>query len=758
MTGEPKTAVASSFWGLLEAVPDAMVVVGRDGVIQHVNEQTSAVFGYARDELIGRPIEVLLPERLRELHHGHRAFYIRDPKRRKMDSGLALSARRKDGTEFPADITLAPAELGGATVVAAVIRDVSDRKRSEAMIAETEARYQSALENMIEAAQIVDFEWRYLYVNAAAVRNGRQSKEEMLGRTMMDRYPGIETTEMYATLHRCMLERTATLAEFEFTYADGTTAWFEFSVHPVPEGLVILSLDITARKRADHEIRALNADLERRVHARTAQLEEANQFLAAVVENIPNMIFVKDAERLTFVRFNKAGEALLGLSRDDLLGKNDFDLFPAAEAEFFQAKDRETLENRATVDIAEEPLETSRGRRWVHTRKVPILGADGTPMFLLGISEDITERRQAEEMKRRLVSIVASSDDAIIGTNLAGEVTTWNRGAERMFGYSAEEIVGREFSFIIPTSRSSEASQLTERVRNHERIEHFETLRRHKDGRELDISVSVSPILDSAGTVIGISRIARDITETKQTRESLARAKDAAEAANRELEAFSYSVAHDLRAPLRSIDGFSQALLEDYLDKLDADGKRYLSFIRESAQQMAQLIDDLLALSRVTRSELHCEEIDMTTLARLAVKRLQRREPQRNVDVAIEEGLAGRGDPRLLVVALDNLLGNAWKFTGRREDARIEVGRTSKDGELVYFVRDNGVGFDMAFAGKLFGVFQRLHSVAEFEGTGVGLAIVQRVVRRHGGRVWAEGAVGAGATFYFTVQAKERMP
>src|SRR5690606_7761367 len=226
---------------------------------------------------------------------------------------------------------------------------------------------------------------------------------------------------------------------------------------------------------------------------------------------------------------------------------------------------------------------------------------------------------------------------------------------------------------------------------------------------------------------------------------------DAAEAVNRELESFSYSVAHDLRAPLRSIDGFSQALLEDYNEELDAEGKKYLSYIRESAQHMAQLIDDLLGLSRVTRSQFRREDVNLSSLAEAANTRIQRSQPSRQVDVTIQNGLRGEGDPRLLEVVLDNLLGNAWKFTAHRAEGSIAFGATLQDGGTVYFVRDNGAGFDMAFANKLFGVFQRLHSTAEFEGTGVGLATVQRVISRHGGRVWAEGTVNRGATFYFTL-------
>jgi DNA-binding response OmpR family regulator len=218
---------------------------------------------------------------------------------------------------------------------------------------------------------------------------------------------------------------------------------------------------------------------------------------------------------------------------------------------------------------------------------------------------------------------------------------------------------------------------------------------------------------------------------------------------NQELEAFGYSVAHDLRAPLRSVDGFSQVLLEDYQDKLDADGQRYLHLLHESVQHMARLIDGLLALSRATRTEFRREAVDLSLIAQGVAARLRLANPEREVDLVVADGMFALGDDRLVTVMFENLLGNAWKFTSRTEAARIEVG-VREDG--VCFVRDNGAGFDMANASKLFGAFQRLHSTRDFEGTGIGLATVQRVVRRHGGKVWAEGRVGHGATFFFTLQ------
>jgi len=244
-------------------------------------------------------------------------------------------------------------------------------------------------------------------------------------------------------------------------------------------------------------------------------------------------------------------------------------------------------------------------------------------------------------------------------------------------------------------------------------------------------------------------QVQRDAAELE---ERVAKRTSELAALNRELEAFAYSVSHDLRAPLRGIDGFSQALLEDYADKLDAEGQDYLRRVQAGSQRMGQLIDGLLKLFRVTRGEMRREAVDLSSLAQAVAAELQQREPERRVEFVIAEGLVAEGDAPLLRVVLENLLGNAWKFTAKYPRARIEFGVTQRRGERAYFVRDDGVGFDMAYADKLFGAFQRLHSTAEFDGTGIGLATVQRIIHRHGGRVWAEGMEGQGATFYFALR------
>jgi len=294
-----------------------------------------------------------------------------------------------------------------------------------------------------------------------------------------------------------------------------------------------------------------------------------------------------------------------------------------------------------------------------------------------------------------------------------------------------------------------------------------------KDGSPVWVNLTAAMVRTVAGDPEYFISVIEDISARKQAEEEVrklnaelelrvAQRTDQLAAANSELEAFAYSVSHDLRAPLRAIDGFSQALIEDYSADLDPAAKGYLGRVRAGAQRMAQLIDDLLKLSRVSRAELRFRTVDLSKLAAAIVEELRQREPERQVEVVVAPGQAVEGDERLLRIALENLLDNAWKFTGKTGAAHIDFGVLPPgDGELggpsgerSFFVRDNGAGFDMAYAGKLFGAFQRLHQTSEFPGTGIGLTTAQRIIHRHGGRIWGEGEIGRGATFCFTLPVR----
>jgi len=386
---------------------------------------------------------------------------------------------------------------------------------------------------------------------------------------------------------------------------------------------------------------------------------------------------------------------------------------------------------------------------------------------LFRLSEQLYQQavQQSEERFRLFVEQV--QDYAIILLDSTGLVQTWNAGAQRVTGYTAAEIIGQSLICLYTQEdrAAGKRESLLQTARTAGRVED-EGWRVRKDGSHFWANVVLTALHDEAGQLQGFAKVTRDLTERKRADEEIHRLNVALEqrvlertaqleAANKELESFSYSVSHDLRAPLRSIDGFSLALLEDLGDKLGLQGKDYLRRVREATQRMGQLIDDLLNLARVTREEMRREPVDLSALARSIATDLKRTQPDRQVAFAIADGVVAKGDAHLLRVALENLLGNAWKFTSKQPRTRIEFGVDRQNGTPAYFVRDDGAGFDMAYSGKLFGAFQRLHSNKEFEGTGIGLATVKRVIRRHGGRVWAESLVGQGATFYFTLHLPE---
>jgi PAS domain S-box-containing protein len=341
-----------------------------------------------------------------------------------------------------------------------------------------------------------------------------------------------------------------------------------------------------------------------------------------------------------------------------------------------------------------------------------------------------------------------------------GTIVDVNETFSSITGYDRAEAIGKKTVDLHLWEHEEDRAAVVDALTQNGRVHGVEMPFRKKNGRAIT-GIFAAEVITIDGEKNILSSIG-DITDRKQAEEDIRRLNEELEsrvlqrtaqleASNRELESVSYSVSHDLRAPLRSIDGFGQALLDEYGDKLEETGKGYLERVRGAAQKMGFLIDDMLKLLMVIRAEFHTESIDVSVMVRGIAETKQRSNPDRAVDVTIQDGITVQGDPDMLRIVMENLLDNAWKFTFNAAQPRIGFGVAAKDGETFYFIRDNGVGFDMAYAGKLFGAFQRLHASHEFPGTGIGLATVQRIIARHGGRVWAEGEVGKGATFNFTL-------
>jgi PAS domain S-box-containing protein len=500
-------------------------------------------------------------------------------------------------------------------------------------------------------------------------------------------------------------------------------------------------------------------------------LEESRAMLARVLDAIPVRVFWKDTNSV-YLGCNKNFAHDAGLdSPQEMIGKDDYAQTWKDQAELYRSDDKQVMSSGQEKINFEEPQTTPDGGQiYLRTSKIPLKDRDGRVYGILGCYEDITEEKKAEHelrqhrehleelVKQRTqevqlqAQIIDQIHDSVVSTDLDGAVTSWNKGAERLFQYKAEEAVGKPISFVYP---EEEHQYLQERVIEplKRKGEHeCEVRMRRKDGQDFYAQLA-SSMLTESGVPKGMIGYSMDITARKRAEFELLENRDELAAANMELEAFSYSVSHDLRTPLRAIDGFSHLLLEDYSDRLDQEGQEHLRRIRSGAQYMAKLIDDLLELARMGRYELNVQPVNLAEVARTTIAKLQAAEPDRQVEVVIEDDIEALGDLHLLSMVISNLLGNAWKYTGKSESPRIEFGVTRENGEDVYFVRDNGVGFNMEYVDKLFGTFQRLHG-KEFEGTGIGLATVQRIIRRHGGKVWAKSREHEGATFYFNLPAR----
>jgi PAS domain S-box-containing protein len=439
--------------------------------------------------------------------------------------------------------------------------------------------------------------------------------------------------------------------------------------------------------------------------------------------------------------------------------------------------DRERTQEIWSKAVAERTLYDTEYRvqrcdgeyRMCSARGVPVLEGDGTIREWVGTCTDITERKHAEEQLRKASlytrSLIEASLDPLVTINRNGKITDVNQATENVTGYTRDRLIGSDFSnyFTAPEKARRGYEEVFAKTFVHD----YPLAIQHTSGRVIDVLYNASVFRNEAGQIEGVFAAARDITQRKKAEEEVRRLNQELEqrviertaqleASNKELEAFTYSVSHDLRAPLRHISGFSNLLTEEYGSNLPLDAQHHLQRIQEGTRRMGQLVDDLLNLGRIGRHEVRLQVTGLNSIVNETLVELKAECEGRQLEWKIGTLPFVECDPALMKQVFHNLLSNAVKFTRPRSPAVIDVGQKDQDGHAVVFVRDNGVGFNMKYADKLFGVFQRLHRSEDFEGTGVGLATVQRILQKHGGRIWVEAELDKGATFYFTLGAPEK--
>jgi PAS domain S-box-containing protein len=787
------------------SAPNSILIADSKGNILFCNKKSEKLFGYTREELCGRRLECLIPKRFSEVFDKHLDEDFKNPENRSVGSGIELVGLKKDGTEFPVDITLSPFIENGEKRAVLIIHDTSSHKKIEKQLEQDKQYIQllhklSIIDNHTNSAeQILEksimeccqfLEWPVGHVYMKAKDDSGEyipsGISYMADKVKYYAFNDITEQDRFVPALR-MIEEVAATGKPKWLNNCQDDPEFIRRFKDIELGVwACIEIPVVMNKRVECVIELFSDQLLPDDSRLTDKLSMIGYQIGLVLERMQSKrALIKSQKKLKKI-YDSTNDAILLTDGDFILDCNqktlnflnsegiNIDKLPINDLIMALNGSSDLTLNKVKKIIREATSNTLLNLEWIietKNKKTIYTEIDLSPIVfenvnhLLIILRDVTARKKADKLIRKNVELFRqlfnNSPAGIVMMNSDWQVIEINRSFTEIFGYTLKEIKGKHLDdFFVPEDQKAVDRVYTSLTLNGNSFR-VEAERFHKNG-------SVKHVVFGGGSVIienelnAIFGVYVDITDRKWAEKEVIELNEDLEqkidertkqlqVAKKELEAFSYSVSHDLRAPLRSINGFSQALQENYEQRLDDTGKDYLERIIRATQKMSNLIDQLISLAKVSRATLKVKDVNLSAITENIMNQLKISDPERDVTVKIEQDIIDRADPALIEIVLQNLLENAWKYSSKEKNAIIEFGKTSSSGLKGYFVRDNGVGFDDRYEEKLFIAFQRLHSDNEFEGTGIGLATVKRIIEHHNGIVTAKSKVNEGTTFYFTL-------